>query len=71
MKVWITTAYRYGNQEAHSYIVGVFNSLEIAKYAGEIEEAWRGGNKYECEVQGFEITEKPEAEKLNWFKQVS
>ena len=69
MDVWVVTAYRYGDKEKHSYVVGVFNTFEIAKYAGEIEECWRGGNKYECEVLRFTVTDKPDNEKLKFYKQ--
>ncbi len=69
MKVWIVEALRYGDREKHSYIVGAFNSKELAKYAGEIEEAWRGGNKYFCEVSCMEIEDKPDKEKLDWYKE--
>jgi len=68
MKVWIVEALRYGDREKHSYIVGVYNSKEMAKYCGEIEEAWRGGNKYFYEVSCMEIEDRPEKEKLDWYK---
>lgn len=49
MIVYCVTAYRWGNKEAHSYVVGVFDSLELAVEAAIAEKEWRGG-KYECEV---------------------
>ena len=67
MKVWVVEALRFGDRENHSYVVGVFSNKPIAHYAAEIEEAWRGG-KYQCEVSSFEILDKPDKEKLDWFK---
>lgn len=69
MKVWTVMAYRFGNKEKHGYVVGVYNSETIAKYAADIEEAWRGGNKYECEVACFDVSDRPEQKKLGWYKE--
>lgn len=48
-KVYIVTAYRFGDRQLHSYVVGVFHkkkrSIDVAKQ----EESTRGG-KYACEV---------------------
>lgn len=66
MKVWVVTAYRFGDKERHSYVVGVFNSEAIAKYAS-IEEVWRGG-KYKCDATCFDIADKPDQEKLDCYK---
>ena len=63
MNVFVVTAYRFGDHEKHSYVVGVYNTYEMARYVGEIEETWRAG-KYECEVQEFEITNRPDPRKL-------
>ncbi len=71
MKVWVVEALRFGDREKHSYIVGVYNCLPIAKYAAQIEEAWRGGNKYFCEIIETEVFDKPNKEKLDWFKKTS
>lgn len=43
-------AYRYGNRELHSYLVGVYSKKQKALQAAEEEEDWRGG-KYRCEVR--------------------
>ena len=69
MKVWIVEALRYGDREKHSYVVGAYNCKEIADYVAEIEEAWRGGNKYICEVNCFDIEDRPSRKKLNWYKE--
>ena len=34
---------RYGKPENHNYVIGLFSDQETAKYAGLIEEYWRGG----------------------------
>lgn len=49
MIVFVCTAYRWGEREKHSYVVGVFDELERAVEAAIAEREWRGG-KYECEV---------------------
>lgn len=42
-------AYRWGDRELHSYLVGVYSKKHAALNAAEAETEWRGG-KYECEV---------------------
>ena len=54
-KVYTVHAYRYGNREAHSYGVGVFNKKHGALKAAEVEEEHRGGGKYICEVIEWEL----------------
>ena len=66
--VYIVEALRFGDRESHSYIVGVFNSKEVAEYAAKVEECWRGG-KYECQVDKFEIVSRPNKKKANFYKQ--
>lgn len=56
MIVYCVTAYRWGNKEAHSYIVGVFDNLEIAIQHAKDEKEWRGG-KYNCEVVSMNLNE--------------
>ncbi len=46
-KLFVVEALRWGDDENHSYIVGIFEKKQAAIYAGEIEETWRGG-KYKC-----------------------
>ena len=43
------TAYRWGDHENHSYIVGIFEHESTARAVATSEEYERG-NKYECEV---------------------
>ena len=54
MSVFVTTMYRYGDREKHSYVLGVWSSREIAMQAGETEALWRGG-KYEPEVTEWKV----------------
>lgn len=49
MNVYAVLARRYGSQESHSYVVGVFSAEDKAIKAAEREESYRGG-KYDCEV---------------------
>ena len=49
MQIFVVTAYRWGDKEGHSYVVGVFDTEELAIAQAKMEKEWRGG-KYECEV---------------------
>ena len=60
-KVYVVTMYRWGDREAHSYVLGVFGGKVRA-----FEEAWgaeecRGG-KYEPEIVEMALN-KPETKK--------
>lgn len=46
---YVVTAYRFGDHECHSYVVGVFLKKLAAMKAAEKEEEYRGG-KYSCEI---------------------
>jgi len=52
--MFVIQAYRYGDKEKHSYVVGIFDSIEKAIKASEAENQFRGG-KYECEIYEFEL----------------
>ena len=54
MIVFVTTMYRYGDREKHSYVLGVWSSSEVAMQAGQTEALWRGG-KYEPEVTEWKV----------------
>lgn len=56
MKVYIVTAYRWGDREEHSYVVGAFDNEENSIKQAKLETEWRGG-KYECEVRSMELNE--------------
>jgi hypothetical protein len=45
----VVTAYRWGQRNAHSYVVGAFTDLESAKKCAHDHTEYRGG-KYACEV---------------------
>ena len=47
--IYIVQAYRWGDTDKHSYIVGVYSSYELAVGASSWEERFRGG-KYSCEI---------------------
>lgn len=54
--VYTVTAYRWGNRDKHSYIVGVYSSAYLAIKAATSEDDFRGG-KYSCEVLEWEINQ--------------
>lgn len=54
--IYTVTAYRWGDREKHSYIVGVYNQKDAALKAAEFEEDYRGG-KYGCEVLEWDLNE--------------
>ena len=56
MLVYIVTAYRFGDRESHSYVVGAFDNEEESMKQAKHEREWRGG-KYECEVRSMELNE--------------
>lgn len=52
--VYTVHAYRWGDRECHSYIVGVFSKKHAAIKAADHETEYRGG-KYECEIIEWEV----------------
>lgn len=58
-KVYVVIMRRYGNPDAHSYVLGVYSSREAAKEYGDTEEGWRAG-KYKSVVEEFNVDESPE-----------
>jgi hypothetical protein len=52
--MYVVTAYRFGNNENHSYVVGVFSSRVQARFNADVEESFRGG-KYICEISEFQL----------------
>lgn len=54
--VYTVHAYRWGDPEMHSYIVGVYTKKQAALNAATTEEEYRGG-KYECEVLEWVMNE--------------
>lgn len=51
--MYIIMAYRFGDKEKHSYVVGLEEDLEDAKKLAQKEEYHRGG-KYSCVVDEME-----------------
>lgn len=45
---------RFGNEEAHHYIVGVYSTKEGANFAGDMEEEYRAG-KYTKRIIPIEL----------------
>jgi len=58
MKVYVVTAYRWGDHEKHSYVVGVYSSEKLASQAKDNEESYRGG-KYECHIDRMTLDNVP------------
>ena len=54
--VYVTTMYRWGSHEKHSYVLGVYDSEELARKNVEEEEKYRGW-KYEGEVLEYVMNE--------------
>lgn len=46
---YTVTAYRWGDRNMYSYVVGVYSKKHSALKAAQVEKEYRGG-KYECEV---------------------
>lgn len=49
MELFIVKMNRWGNEELHSYIEGVYETRELAEAAGKAERSYRD-NKYEPEI---------------------
>lgn len=56
MKLYVVHMYRWGDTELHSYIEGVYDSLEEARLAGINEALWRD-KKYEPKICIHELNE--------------
>lgn len=64
MDLYIVEALRWGSRENHSYVVGVFTTLEKANEIKEKHEDYRGG-KYECSVLKYELDKEDQIEEDN------
>lgn len=62
MTVFSVTMYRFGSREKHSYILGVYSTLKIAKKAAEDGMKYRGG-KYGYEIMSHVIDGTQKSEK--------
>jgi len=47
--VYVVEMLRWGDREKHSYVEGVFSTMEEAEKCGHLEEIWRGG-KYQASI---------------------
>ena len=54
MEVYTVHAFRWGNRDGHSYLVGVYSDLDKALDASDAEEEYRG-IKYECEIRRWDL----------------
>lgn len=53
--LYVTEMLRWGDTESHHYIVGVYSTVKAATLAGQVEQSWRGGIKYEYQVVAVEL----------------
>lgn len=58
--LYVVEALRFGSRESHSYVVGVYDTLDGARDAAEAEVDYRGG-KYTCEVTAHPLNGDREA----------
>jgi hypothetical protein len=54
--VYIVHARRWGSDQTHNYIVGVYSNVKAAIKVAEREEEQRGG-KYACDVMEWGVAE--------------
>lgn len=67
---YIVTAYRFGERELHSYVVGVYSTKTKALKYADIEEDFRVG-KYSCEVLEVKVDYVyPTEEKIKVLKEL-
>lgn len=69
MSDYVITAYRWGQRNGHSYVVGATDDLETAKTLAENHVQYRGG-KYGCEVCEckFPDIEEGNAKQIAYFE---
>ena len=70
MKVYSVIAYRWGNRDGHSYIVGVYEHKSTATAIATCEEYDRG-NKYECEVLEHDLNDTDNSKTIRPVSTVS
>jgi hypothetical protein len=49
MEIYVVTAYRWGDRNNHSYVLGAFNKITKAVKCADSHAQYRGG-KYACVV---------------------
>lgn len=67
MKVYTVHAKRYGNDDDHSYIIGVWSDYGAAIQQAEAHAAHRAG-KYSCEIRLFSLDGDVKNTRMNSFK---
>lgn len=65
-KVYVVTMHRWGDDETHNYVQGVFTDKDQADKCGEAEKAWRGG-KYEPKITEM-ILDEHDQDSMNYLK---
>lgn len=55
--IYVVEALRWGSREIHSYVVGVYSSLELGRKSADEHTAYRGG-KYICTVACCNLDEE-------------
>lgn len=61
MMIYYVEALRWGDREEHSYVVGVYDSLELARAAADAHALYRGG-KYTCQVYATRLNEQADSD---------
>ena len=56
MRVFVVIMHRWGDSESHTYLQGVFRTLDKAKLIGALSYAYRGG-KYEPYIEEVDLSE--------------
>lgn len=54
MKLFVVHMLRWGDNENHSYVEGVYDTLQEAVKNGDAERLWRD-NKYEPDIRSFDL----------------
>lgn len=52
--IFVVKMFRWGEDEEHNYILGVFSSFQLAEAAGKSEREYRGG-KYEPRITMWKL----------------
>lgn len=60
MKVYVVEMIRNNNPPKQSYIIGVFSTIERAKFVGDAAISWRAA-KYVPRITEYEFDDIPEA----------
>ena len=69
MKVYTVLAQRWGDDESHHYIVGVFLNKEHAQNCGFAETQYRG-NKYDCKIEEHDLEDSDITEQIEYLPEL-